>query len=201
MLWIERAMDYSTHTTLLTRLSEGVDPRAWKEFHDRYVALIRSFARRYGMQPVDCDDVAQEVLLNLSRAMKSFQYDPSKGRFRAYLKTLTLHTIFRNLRQKKDHGPLEVNEVEEKAAATDPEVEAMWEDEWRHYHIRLAMGRLGKEFSEKDRMAFSEYALMDRSATETAESLGLSVDQVYQAKSRILKRLGDLVSEQVKDEG
>jgi RNA polymerase sigma-70 factor (ECF subfamily) len=194
-------MDYSTHTTLLTKLSEGVDPTAWKEFHDRYVDLIRGFTYRYGLQPADSDDVAQEVLLNLSRSMKGFRYDPSKGRFRSYLKTLTLHTIFRNLRQKRKLKPLEEIEVEEKAAAVDPEVESQWETEWRHYHIRLAMGRLGKEFNEKDRMAFSEYALMDRSAEETAELLGLSKDQVYQAKSRILKRLSELISEQVLDEG
>jgi len=194
-------MDYSTHATLLTRLTEGVDPHAWKEFHDRYIDLIRKFALRYGLQAVDCDDVAQEVLLNLMRAMKKFEYDPSRGRFRAYLKTLALHTIFKNLRQKKTYALLEQGEEEEKASTSDPEVEALWEAEWRGYHIRLAMRRLEKEFNEKDRMAFSEYALNDRSATETAASLKLSVDQVYQAKSRILKRLSELIAEQVMDEG
>jgi RNA polymerase sigma-70 factor (ECF subfamily) len=194
-------MEYSTHITLLSRIAEGIDPRAWKEFHDRYVDLIRGFARRYGLQVMDCDDVAQEVLFNLARSMKQFRYDPSKGKFRSYLKTMTLHTIFRIFRQKKDHKNLEDIEVEEKAATSDPEMEAQWEKEWRRYHIRMAMQRLGKEFNEKDRMAFSEYALMDKSAAQTAESLGLSVDQVYQAKSRILKRLSELISEQVQDEG
>jgi len=196
-----QAMVYSTHSTLLTRLSEGVDPAAWREFHDRYADLLLGFARRYGIQPADCDDVVQEVFLNLTRSMKGFEYDPSRGRFRAYLKTLTLRTIFKIWRQKKDAKALEDTEVEEKAAKVDPEVEALWEEEWRHYHIRLAMRRLGGEFSEKDRMAFSEYALMDRSGAETAKMLGLSVDQVYQAKSRILKRLGQLIMEQVDDEG
>lgn len=194
-------MDYSTHTTLLTRLNEGVDPHAWKEFHDRYIDLIRKFALRYGLQAVDCDDVAQEVLLNLSKAMKKFLYDPAKGRFRSYLKTLALHTIFRILRQKKTYPLLEQGEEEEKAAAKNPEVEALWEEEWRGYHIRLAMRRLEKEFNEKDRMAFSEYALNDRPAKEVGAMLDLSVDQVYQAKSRILKRLSELIADQVNDEG
>jgi RNA polymerase sigma-70 factor (ECF subfamily) len=194
-------MEYSTHITLLTRLTESADPSAWREFHDRYADLLLGFARRYGIQPADCDDVVQEVFLNLSRSMKGFEYDPAKGKFRGYLKTLTLRTVFKVLRQKKNVKALEDTEVEEKAAAVDPEVEAQWEGEWRSYHIRTAMQRLGKEFSERDRMAFSEYALMERSAAETAEALGMSKDQVYQAKSRILKRLGDLISEQVQDEG
>ena len=41
-------MTYTTHTTLLSRLSDGVDPTAWKEFHDRYNDLLRGFAYRYG---------------------------------------------------------------------------------------------------------------------------------------------------------
>jgi RNA polymerase sigma-70 factor (ECF subfamily) len=184
----------------LARLTEGVDPGVWKEFHDRYVNLIRGFALRYGMQPADCDDVAQEVLLSLSKSMKKFSYDPDRGMFRSYLKTLALHTIFKNLRQKGKDQALEGTGVDEKGAS-DPELEAKWEEEWRRHHVRMAMGRLGKEFSERDRMAFTEYALKGCPAAETAKSLNMSMDQVYQAKSRILKRLGEMIAEQVQDEG
>ena len=44
-------MEHSTHASILIRISEGLDPTAWREFHDRYVDLIRGFARRYGLQP------------------------------------------------------------------------------------------------------------------------------------------------------
>jgi RNA polymerase sigma-70 factor (ECF subfamily) len=195
------AMEYTTHTTLLTRLSEGVDPAAWNEFHDRYADLFRGFARRYGLQPADCDDIAQEVLLALSRSMGGFKYDPSKGKFRSYLKTLSLRTIFRNLRQKRDHKVLEDIETGPDKAGADPSVEAKWENEWRQHHIRQAMRRLEPEFNERDRMAFSQYAMTGRPASEAAKALGMSVDQVYQAKSRILRRLTELIGEQVRDEG
>lgn len=194
-------MEYTTHTTLLARLSEGVDPAAWREFHDRYGELIQGFAQRYGLQPADCDDVAQEVLLALSKSMNSFTYDPGKGKFRSYLKTLTLRTIFRILRQKRRHMALEHIDTAEKNASADPEVEQLWDKEWRQYHVRQAMGRLESEFNERDRLAFSLYVVKNRPASETADELNMSVDQVYQAKSRILKRLGRMIAEQVKDEG
>jgi RNA polymerase sigma-70 factor (ECF subfamily) len=194
-------MDYTTHTTLLARLSEGVDPAAWKEFHDRYADLIRGFALRYGLQPADCDDIAQEVLLTLSRSMNGFQYDPSKGKFRSYLKTLALRTIFRNWRQKRAHPSLETIEKEKAGAPANPELEAMWEDEWRRHHIRRAMRRLEPEFSDENRLAFSQYAVRGLPAEDTAKVLGISVDQVYQAKSRILRRLIEMIGEQVEDEG
>lgn len=194
-------MEYTTHTTLLTRISEGVDPAAWKEFCDRYMELIRGFALRYGLQAADCDDVVQEVLLSLSKSMDSFTYDPDAGKFRSYLKTVTLRMIFRVLRQKKDQRVLEDIDSAETSASTDPEVEKLWEDEWQQYHVRQAMGRLESEFNERDRLAFSHYVVKGLSPAETAEALDMSVDQVYQAKSRILKRLGHMIAEQVKDEG
>ena len=63
------------------------------------------------------------------------------------------------------------------------------------------MATLEAEFNEKDHTAFDAYAVAGRDVRETAESLGLSVDQVYQAKSRILKRLSQLVEQQMQVEG
>jgi RNA polymerase sigma-70 factor (ECF subfamily) len=194
-------MTYTTHTTLLTRLSEGIDPAAWKEFHDRYLELIKGFGRQCGLQPADCDDAAQEVFLALSKSMSDFSYDPEKGRFRSYLKTVSLRIIFRILRQKQDQKPLNDLERIDKSAFTDSEVEEMWETEWRQYHMRQALGRIESEFNEKDRLAFSLYVLKNRPAEETAKKLGLSLDQVYQAKSRIIKSLSQMITEQIKDEG
>ncbi len=68
------------------------------------------------------------------------------------------------------------------------------------YHVGRAMRTIEVEFSEKDRLAFAQHR-QGRSAAETAEALGLSADQVYQARSRILRRVRELVAEQVEDEG
>jgi RNA polymerase sigma factor (sigma-70 family) len=90
----------STHTTLLARLADGSDRSAWDEFHDSYGELIRRFAAGRGLQPADCDDLVQEVLLTLAQAMRSFEYDPAKGSFRAYLKTITIHAVSKIVRKK-----------------------------------------------------------------------------------------------------
>jgi len=194
-------MENTTHATLLARLAEGVDPAAWREFHDRYADLLRGFTHRYGLQAADCDDATQEILLSLAKSVGKFQYDPAKGKFRSYLKTVAVHTVFRILRQKKGAPALELTGEEVDSAAADPTVEAWWEEEWRQYHVRHAMRRLESEFSEQDRMAFAQYAVNGRPASETAAELGLSVDQVYQAKSRILKRLSALIAKQIEEEG
>ncbi len=190
----------STHATLLARLRDGEDRAAWQEFCDRYGELIQGFARRRGLQPSDCDDVVQETLLALTKSMPKFQYEPGKGSFRSYLKTIVLHTIFRRSRQKRGEVALREVEAEAERASNDSDTDAQWEEEWRQFHLRIAMKTIAAEFNETDRAAFDAYAVGGRDVGETAESLGMSVDQVYQAKSRILKRIGELVEQQLKEE-
>ena len=85
--------------------------------------------------------------------MPGFEYDPSRGKFRAYLKTIALRTIFRRNRQNRaevapgdDAGP--------EATVDDPTIDSLREAEWKQYHLRLAMRTVEKEFSEPDRRAF-----------------------------------------------
>jgi len=190
----------TTHTTLLARLGDVQDHGAWNEFHARYGGLIRTYARRQGLQPADCDDVLQEVLIGLSKAMPGFEYDPQRGKFRSFLKTIASRAIFRKFRQKAATGRQQPVEGEN-SPIDDDRNEQVWEQEWRSHHLRLAMQTLEAEFNTCDRAAFEAYAVDGRDARETAEALGMTVDQVYQAKSRILKRLSAVIEQNVSEEG
>jgi len=191
----------TTHATLLARLANPSDRSAWGEFHDRYSELIRGFARRRGLQPADAEDVAQEVLLALTKAMPGFQYDPGKGKFRSYLKTATLRVIFS--RNRKKPGPVCIEDIEQftRTVGADDDVDQAWEAEWRQYHLRLAMRTIEIEFDKVDCEAFRRYAVNRQDARETAAALSMRVDRVYEAKSRIAKRLRELIKQQVQDEG
>lgn len=191
----------TTHASLLARLSAGADKGAWAEFFDRYAELIRGFARRQGVQAAECDDVLQDVLVSLSNAMPGFVYDPAKGKFRSYLKTAVIRVIYRRSCQNKGAVNLEDIENLTAAGATDETVESQWEAEWRQYHLRLAMKSVGAEFNSTDLKAFERYGLAGEDAKTTATALGVTIEQVYQAKSRILKRLGEVIEQQVREEG
>ena len=189
----------TTHASLIARLTDREDAMAWNEFLERYGALLRGFARRRGLSVTDTDDVVQDVVAALVGALPQFSYDPARGRFRGYLKTIAVRAIQRRIFQNGRAGPL----LDAADAASDgsPEQEAEWESEWRQYHLRLAMRSIEVEFGPIDRMAFQRYAVEGMGARETAESLGVSVDQVYQSKSRIVRRLGELIEAQVAEEG
>jgi RNA polymerase sigma-70 factor (ECF subfamily) len=193
----------TTHASLLERLADRSDEAAWREFGDRYGALLRGFAVRRGLSGADCDDLVQEVTTALVGSMPSFRYDPAKGRFRGYLKTIAGRAIQRRIRQNQRSSPLEDlgGAASDPAAPESPEQDEAWETEWRQYHMRLAMRTIEVEFGPIDRLAFQRYAVEGRPPQATAEELGISIDRVYQAKSRIMRRLSELVAEQTADEG
>lgn len=194
-------MQTTTHATLLARLASPDDRPAWEEFIGRYGDLIRGFATRRGLQAQDCDDILQEVLVKLGKSMPGFAYDPTKGKFRGYLKTVVLHCIFDFSCQKRGERAVEKIDELTRLADANPDVEESWETEWRRHHLRQAMRAIEAEFNAKDVAAFQRYSVDGEEARAVAESLAISVDAVYQAKSRILRRLTELIELQVQDEG
>ena len=83
----------ATHVSLLARLR--LDPRdqaAWDTFVERYGRRIFRWCRGRGLQESDAEDVTQNVLLDLGRQMRTFEYRPAPGRqgsFRAWLHQVT----------------------------------------------------------------------------------------------------------------
>ena len=63
------------------------------------------------------------------------------------------------------------------------------EEEYRRYLVRRALGLMQAEFEPATWKACWEFVVHDRPAAEVAAELGLSVNAVYLAKSRVLRRL------------
>jgi DNA-directed RNA polymerase specialized sigma24 family protein len=80
--------DSRTSPTLLGRLRETpTDPAAWAQFVDHYGRKVYGWCRLWGLQQADAEDVTQNVLVDLARQLRTFDYRPS-GSFRAWLRTV-----------------------------------------------------------------------------------------------------------------
>jgi DNA-directed RNA polymerase specialized sigma24 family protein len=112
-----------------------------------------------------------------------------------------LRTIYRHFRQKSAISTQSIREDQTHAGTPEHQSDDLWEDEWRRYHVQRALAAIESEFSEMNRLAFLFSTVRSQPVQGVAEALGISVDQVYQAKSRILKRVAELVEQQVKEEG
>lgn len=191
----------STHESLLIRLRDGEDSLAWSEFGDRYRELIFHYARRRGLQPADAEDATQDVLAAVLKSIAGFEYDPGRGRFRGWLKTIAGRAVTRKRRNTADalghafqsDGTLDAAEA---SGDDDP-----WEIEWRRYHARLATRKARFEFSSRDFEAFEAVTVEARAPADVARTFGMTTAALYQIKSRILRRIREHVAAQVAEEG
>ncbi|MEM6692601.1 MAG: sigma-70 family RNA polymerase sigma factor, partial [Planctomycetota bacterium] len=98
---------YSSFTslTLLGRVRDLSDQQAWDEFVQVYTPRIFSWCKQNLLQDQDASDVTQEVLMKLVTAMEKFEYQPTRGSFRGWLKTVTTNAV-RDLARRRSSSEL-----------------------------------------------------------------------------------------------
>jgi RNA polymerase sigma factor (sigma-70 family) len=187
--------DVDTSITLMMRLQRApADLQAWDEFVRRYQPMIRDWCLRWGARPVDAEDVAQEVLLKLLAAMKTFQYDPGRS-FRAWLKTVTQNAwidFVRSHRRESTEDPDWFRAILDSRAALD-DLRSRMEDAFDRELLDLAMSRVEKRVKPANWRAFHLTAIEGRAGAEAAQELGLTVARVFIAKHRVQRMLEEEV--------
>jgi RNA polymerase sigma-70 factor (ECF subfamily) len=173
-----------TPVSLLERLKQPVDQKAWSRFVDLYSPLIYSWARQVGLQDTDAADLVQDVFSLLVPKMADFAYD-RQGSFRAWLKTVTLNKWRENGRRVAARP---VGQPYPEQVATE-ESDAFWEVEYRQHVVTQALQVMQTDFEPKTWKACWALVVEDRPAAQVAEELGVSVGTVYAAKCRVLARL------------
>ncbi len=184
----------TTRLSFLDRLRDRSTRLGWSEFDERYRELLYRYARRRGVGHDEAEDIVQEVLLNVFQAFDRFQYDRRRGGFRAYLRAAVVHALSRRAVKKARPEVPWTPELLATIADPDEGVDALWEREWQLHRLRFAMRVVAKEFEPSTLEAFRLHVLADWSVEATARHLGLSHASIYQAKSRILKRLRERVN-------
>jgi len=184
----------TTRLSFLERLRDGADTRSWVHFHKYYGELLLKYARRLGASREAAEDVAQEVEMYVFKAMGKFHHQERKGCFRAYLRSAVVHALARRTKAQVRQEVVLDPRVLDQLAKTDVLQDAAWQQEDYFHRIRWAMRSIAGEFEPVTLEAFRLQVLSDEPASDTAAKLGISKDSVYQAKSRVLKRLRERIA-------
>lgn len=184
---------FATRTTtgLLDALHDLGNEPVWTWFDARYRPVIAALARRLGLDSIDAEEVAQQTLSEFVRAYREGRYDRNKGRLSSWILGIAHHSTLRILRSKKQHPGQEVSlEMADESA-----LRSIWDEERDREILMSAIGMLRDEITVDARtlQAFELTALRGVPAAETAALCGMSVEQVYVAKSRMTKQLRSLV--------
>lgn len=181
-----------TSTSLLIRVRQQ-DVDAWSRLSKIYGPLVYSWARRAGLQNSDAADIVQDVFRRVARNIKDFRRDRPGDSFRGWLWTVTRNQVrdhFRKIhRQPQAIGGTDANyHLQSIAEALDGE-DSLTAEQDEGFIYRQALELMKSEFQEPTWRAFWRVVIDGAAPANVAEELGLSVWSVYQAKSRILRRL------------
>jgi RNA polymerase sigma-70 factor (ECF subfamily) len=185
-----------TPLSLLERLRRPDDETAWAQFVHLYTPLLYGWALKTGLSDDAAADLVQDVFLTLVQQLPSFQYQPG-GSFRAWLRTILLNRWRTGLRRRQPQT-LRPEQLDVLSASAESELPG--EAEERCHLIRRALTLVERELEPVKWQAFRQYVLEGQAPAAVAAALGVNVNVVYLAKSRVFERLRQLLEGLVDNE-
>jgi RNA polymerase sigma-70 factor (ECF subfamily) len=182
----------ATAISLLEQARDTHDLVAWRTLTDLYTPLLHSWLAGAGLQAADRDDVTQRVFEVLVRQLPSFRHNGRTGAFRAWLRGI-VHNFLKEF--WRDHSTPATASVLQELADPNGRLSQLW-DQQHDQHVYQGLAALVRaEVTETTWLAFHRTTLEDQPAKRVAEELGLSVNAVLIARSRVLTRLRNLAAE------
>ena len=190
----------ATSLTLLERI-KARDNDGWNRLVKLYGPLIYKWCRSSGLSESDAIDCVQEVLRSVDRTVDRFRRDRPGDSFRNWLKVITANKVRDHLRLQRRQprasgGTTAFLRLSEQPAPLDDEsIEIVTDaDQDRLVLTRKLMALVKESVQKHTWAAFWMTAVEGKSPSDVAEELVISVWTVYQARSRVLRRLRDEAS-------
>jgi RNA polymerase sigma-70 factor (ECF subfamily) len=182
-----------TSATLLQRLNDRSDSVAWRRLVDLYTPLILDWLRRQDVAAEDADDLTQDVLGIVVREVSGFRHNGRVGAFRTWLRTITINCLRQSWRSRCVRGEMTrspdldsaLDQLEDPAS----DLTRRWDREHDEFVLHRLLDLIEPEFRPATWQAFRQQAIDGASAEQVAAELGLTVNAVLIAKSRVLSCL------------
>jgi RNA polymerase sigma-70 factor (ECF subfamily) len=174
-----------TSLTWLGRLTASPTEGDWKQLLAVYGSLLRGWLARSGAAAADHDDLIQDVLVVVVQRVSEFDHR-GPGAFRAWLRGILANRLRKYFR---DRPPLAADIDLDAVADPDSVLGRAWDREHDEHLAARALRLVEGDFTPATWTAFRRQVLDGRPPREVASELGLSVNAVLLARSRVLKRL------------
>ena len=187
-----------TPVTLIARMAAqatGEDEATWVKFFELYQPVIRHFAEFAGARS-DTDDVVQDVMVKLVEVFRSGAYRPEKGRFRAFLATITRREVINRWQKAQVRAAdrhVSLNRTTAQEIAVQPEAAAMLDAKWRLAQHAAAVEHVltRTALAQKSKDIYRAYVQEEKPIGEVAKAFGVSRNVVSQVKTRVDAMIAD----------
>jgi len=181
-----------TSLTLLGRLKRESDSASWQRLVDIYTPLISRWLARSALQTVDNEDLVQEVLQIVVKKLPEFERK-REGSFRTWLRVITVNCLHEHWRSLKNRstavgGSDFLKNLQELEDSTS-ELAKSWDAEHDKFVVKRFLELVEAQFEPSTVQAFKKVVMRAEKPAEVAAELGITVNAVFLAKSKILRRL------------
>jgi len=196
-----------TRASLLKRLPNLEDQASWNEFFNIYWKLIYGVARKAGLTDVEAQDVVQETMVSVIKHIPTFKYDPAIGTFKAWLLNMTRWRILDQLRKRlpvsnkksKDDSTVRTSMLEKVIDPKSEDLNTAWNKDWEQTLFEGARAKVKKRVDPQKFQIFDCYVRKEWPAEKVATIFGVSVEQVYMVKHRVMEMIRDEVKRMEKE--
>ena len=170
-----------TRQTLLLKIKNQYDDDSWTEFIQYYQGFIKSVLIRSGVHNSDVEDMSQTLVLKLWKKLPDFNYQPQKGLFKAWLKTIIRNSV-------SDYFKTAAKENNVAYEESTVDINTAYDEEWMVYIAELAWKNIQNKFEDKVLTIYARLA-KGESPEVIAQETKLVRGSVYVYKERVQKAL------------
>lgn len=181
----------STRKSLLVRIRDKQDRTAWQTFYNLYAPMLYRYARRRGLSHHDAEEIRSQVLEIISRKIESYDYQPSRGRFRSWLRRLVVNKTIDAHRQGK--AVAGGSHIEDAAAAED--MNAAWDMEWRNARLGFCLEQARSRTPQRAYQIFHLLIIEEKKVGDVSEIFDTTPNQIYKAKSLVMSEVRRALTE------
>jgi RNA polymerase sigma-70 factor (ECF subfamily) len=183
-----------TRQSLLCRLRDWNDQKSWQDFFETYWRLIYKTALQAGLTDSEAQDVVQETIVAVAKAMPGFRYDPCIGSFKTWLMNMTRWRITDQLRKRavenqviahKRSDTAGTRELERVADPRGFDPATIWEDEWERNITDVAIEHVKRRINPKHYQLFDLYVFQHWPVHKITKALKVNRGWVYLVKHRV----------------
>ena len=181
----------STRKSLISRLKNWDDHESWNAFFSVYWRLIYFAGIRGGLTDSEAQDLVQETVISVCKAMPTFKYDPQVGSFKGWLLQLTAWRINDQLRRRMPESPIDPPRPDgedspaEIAVPVPPELERHWDQEWEGNLLQAAIERVKQRVDPTLFQIFDLFAVQQWPTEKIRTVLKVSAPRIHLVKYRV----------------
>ena len=179
----------TTSLSLLVRV-KARDDDAWARLVELYGPLVFHWTQKAGLDEHSGSDVLQEVFSAVAKSIEGYRQRNGSDSFRGWLYTITRNKVRDHYRSHANsetaRGGSSANHAMNSIAESEDEYTGTQQlSELFHRALELVKS----EFEPRTWSAFWRSAVEGERTRDIAADLGMSANNVRQAKSRVLRRL------------